>query len=100
MCLTKEQRAHILNEFLRTIEGISNKGYQWRVWIAGLGPEVDDYDETVCNFDDDGTGVVEEYKKFGLTERQYKIVKRFYDNFEKFDAREDRPYLPIEFIDN
>ena len=94
--LTNEDRRHILNSVLETIEGISDKEYQRRVWIRGEGPEVDDFDETCCHFFDDGDPMLEKYKEFGITEDQYDILKKFRDQFEIFS---DENNWPEKFID-
>lgn len=93
-------RKQILESCLDIIEGISNKEYQKRVWIRGEGPEVDDFDETVCNFFQDGNGIIEDYKDFGLTEKQYHILVKFREAFEAFcDGPGLTYYLPELFID-
>lgn len=89
-------KKQILESVLETVEGISNKEYQKRVWIAGKGPEVDDFDETCCNFFGDGDPLVEGYRDFDLTKDQYKILKKFRDEFRVFA---DENYWPTEFID-
>jgi len=96
--LTNEDKKYILLSLLENIEDISDKEYQSRVWIRGEGPEADDFTETVCLFFDYGEGIIEEYREFGITESQYKILKEFSDQFEDFvDNREH--YLPEDFID-
>ncbi len=77
-------RKQILESFLENIEGISNKEYQKRVWIRGEGPEVDDFTETTCHFFEEGEGILEEYKGFNITNKQYKLLVRFRDRFDKF----------------
>jgi len=89
-------RIQILISVLDTIEGISNKNYQKRVWLRGEGPEVDDFDETCCNFFGDGDPLLENYKEFGLTENQHQILKKFRDKFRDF-ANDN--YWPQKFID-
>ena len=89
-------RKQILTSVLETIEGISSKEYQKRIWVRGEGPEVDDFDETCCNFFGDGDPLLENYKDFGITENQYQILKRFRDEFRAFS---DENYWPQEFID-
>lgn len=93
-------RKQILASCLEIIAGISDKEYQKRVWIRGEGPEVDDFDETVCNFFQDGNGIIQNYKDFGLTDQQYQLLVKFRDEFDAFcrgPALEH--YLPQEFID-
>ena len=48
--LTNKAKKQILMSVLETVEHVSNKEYQKRVWIQGEGAEVDDFDETCCNF--------------------------------------------------
>ncbi len=85
-----------METFIRIIDHISDKDYQERVWIRGEGPEVDDFDETVCHFSQEGDGIIEKYKEFGLTEMQYHMLRNFRDEFEKFS---DDNGLPQLFID-
>ena len=89
-------RNQILISVLETIEGISDKEYQKRVWIHGEGPECDDFDETCCNFFGDGDPLLENYKAFEITEHQYTVLKKFRDRFRAFS---DENYWPHEFID-
>ena len=91
-----KDRKQILASCLDLVAGISDKEYQKRVWIRGEGPEVDDFDETACNFFQDGGGVLEEYKNFGITKTQYQLLKKFRNEFEAFSDVND---LPQEFID-
>jgi hypothetical protein len=94
--LTNKANKQILMSVLETINNISDKKYQKRVWIQGEGPEVDDFDETCCNFFGDGDPLLENYKEFGLTESQYLLLKKFRDKFRAFS---DKCYHPSEFID-
>jgi hypothetical protein len=75
---------------------ISDKEYQKRIWIKGVGPEVDDFDETVCHFFQEGEGIIENYREFGLTEYQLQLLREFRDQLEAFSDAND---LPEEFID-
>lgn len=73
MQLSAESKKQILTSVLETIEGISDKEYQRRLWIRGEGPECDDFDETCCHFSNEGDGVLRDYKDFGITESQYGV---------------------------
>lgn len=97
--LTNEDKKQILSGFLETVKGIYNKEYQKRIWIRGEGPEVDDFTETTCHFFEEGNSLLEEYRDFGLSNQQYKLLIKFRDEFDKF-AKGPRPggYLPQEFI--
>ena len=89
-------RKQIINTLLRIIDHISDREYQERVWIRGEGPEVDDFDETCCNFFPEGDDVIEKYIDFGITESQHQVLKMFRDKFRAFSDEND---LPEEFID-
>ncbi len=91
----EKNRKQIMTTFLSILDNISDKEYQKRIWIRGEGPEVDDFDETVCHFFQEGDGIIEEYKDFGLTEHQYKLLKKFRHQFEIFSDEND---FPEEFI--
>ena len=96
--LTNEIKKQILLSFLETIEGISDKKYQERVWILGEGPECDDFTETICHFFEEGDGILEKYKDFGINNKQYELLIKFRRQFHKF-VKGPRPgYLPQEFI--
>ncbi len=82
--LTNKAKIQILTSVLETINNISDKKYQKKIWIHGEGPEVDDFDETCCNFFGDGDPLLENYKDFGLTEFQYLVLKKFRNNFRSF----------------
>jgi len=93
-------RKQILTSVLENIEGISDKEYQKRVWIRGEGSEVDDFDETTCNFFQDGNGVIKNYQDFGLTDEQYHLLVKFRDEFNVFcNGAALKHYLPEKFID-
>jgi hypothetical protein len=89
-------RQQIMKTFIRIIDHISDKDYQKRVWIKGVGPEVDDFDETVCHFFQEGNGIIEKYKDFELTDHQNQLLRNFLDQFKIFSNEND---LPEEFID-
>lgn len=97
MNISDKDREYILNEYLRNISHISDKEYQIKVWIEGLGPEVNDFDETVCHFFDDGDPILKNYKKYGITDMQYHLLKEFRDEFRIFADAND---FPEEFIDS
>ena len=94
-----ETRKQIMEAVLRIVDHISDKEYQERVWIRGEGPEVDDFDETVCNFFPEADGVVEKYEDFGLTEYQYHLLKDFRDQFEAFADDNDWPQKFINTLE-
>ncbi len=97
MVLSEEDRKYILNEHLRNISRIADKKYQTRIWIRGEGPEVDDFDETVCHFFDDGDPILKSYKEYNISEEQHRLMMELRSNFEAFSDQND---LPEEFIDS
>ena len=93
--LTNEDRKQILNSVLDTVECISDKEYQKRVWIDGKGPEVDDFDETCCFFFGDVDPLLLRYRDFGLSKSQYLILQKLRNEFRIFSDNYDHP---CEFI--
>ena len=93
MYVNKKQ---ILECFLANIFRISNKKYQIRIWIKGLGPECHNFDDAVCDFFEEGNSIIEHYQDFGITEHQYRLLKKFREVFDTFC--DDNDY-PEEFID-
>lgn len=89
-------RKQIMETFIRIIDHISDKEYQKRIWVLGEGPECDDFDETICHFFEEGDDILENYKDFGITDKQYQLLIKFRDAFESFS---DENNWPAEFID-
>jgi len=73
-------RDYILKDFLRLISRISDKEFQMRVWIKGIGPECIDFDETCDYFFVEGVDVIKNYKDYGITEHQHEILEVAYSN--------------------
>ena len=89
-------RDYILKEFLRLISHISDKEFQMRVWIKGIGPECIDFDETCDHFFIGGVDVIKNYKDYGITEHQEKLLTSLEKIFDAF--LDDHLEEPIEFI--
>lgn len=89
-------RKQVVKEFLRNLYRISDKEYQKRIWIEGAGPECHDFDEAVNDFFGDGEPILANYQDYELTQSQYRILKKFYDEFRIFADDND---FPEEFID-
>ena len=81
--LTEENRKDILNGLLETIESISDVEYQIRTWLQGKPPGTD-FDETVNNYSLDAEGILGYYKDFGITEAQFRILRKFDERFRDF----------------
>ena len=99
MKFTNEEKKQIIEGFLQNIFCASNKEYQWRVWIKGEGPECDDFDEFMNYFSLEGEDIIKNYKNFNITDKQYHLAKKLWDEVDTFDASTERPYLPQDFID-
>ncbi|MBX9743815.1 MAG: hypothetical protein K2X08_01240 [Chlamydiales bacterium] len=93
----KINRKQIVTSFLQNIYRISDKEYQKRIWIQGAGPECHDFDEAVNDFFGDGEPILENYQDYGLSENQYRLLKKFHDEFRIFANTSD---LPEEFIES
>lgn len=94
--LTDEENQYVINRLLTAFAGIANKEYQKRIWIRGEGPECDDFDETACELSELSDSILEEYKKYYVTDEQYLLLKIFMDKFNAFCMDND---YPEEFID-
>ena len=88
-------RNYILQRFLGLISDISDKEFQMRVWIKGIGPECIDFDETCERFFLGGVNVIKDYKDYGITEHQHEILEEFKILFRKFSNDNDFPELFI-----
>lgn len=97
MKLTEEDKNYILQEHLKHISCIADKEYQKRVWIKGEGPQVDSFEDTVCDFFTTCDSILENYKDFKVTGKQYDVLKLFRDRFRIFSDKNNHPH---EFIDS
>ena len=86
LALRKEKKG-VLNRFLETISIISDKTFQERIWIKGLGSECSDFDETICDFFDNGEDIMSNSNKYNISNSQYQLllilckrIKKFSDN--------------------
>ena len=95
--LSNEDKKQILAGFLENLWRISNKDYQKRIWIEGRGPECHDFDEAVNDFFDEGDSILENYKDFGLTDKQHQMLANFRNIFDAF-VIESRQYSSPDFI--
>jgi len=50
MRISDEHNKQILEGFIDIFTRLASKNYQKKIWIKGEGPEVDDFDDTVCDF--------------------------------------------------
>lgn len=88
-------KKRVVEGFLQNLYRISNREYQKRIWIEGAGPECHDFDEAVNDFFDDGDPILESYQDYGLSQVQYRLLKKFRDQFKAFSDEND---FPEEFI--
>ena len=95
MMLNEEEKQYALKEYLRNISNLQDKEYQSRIWIRGEGPECQAFDDAVCDFFDIGDPILEDYRDFGITEDQFKVLKKLREEFRIFADEND---FPEEFI--
>lgn len=96
MQFSKETKTQILEGFIDIFTRLSSNEFQRRIWINGEGPEVDSFEDVVCDFFGESDSILENYKEFGLAENQYTLLKRFRDKFQSFSDENNSPH---EFID-
>ncbi len=82
--MKKEEKKGVLNRFLETISIISDKNFQERIWIKGLGPECSDFDETICDFFDNGEDIMPNHNKYNISNCQYQILLILYKRIREF----------------
>ena len=73
-----------LNTVLLIIESLANQDYQRRVWIEGKGPEVDSFDDTICDYDQSVGVVLNNPNLYPLTEAQEGALRNLTAIFEDF----------------
>lgn len=82
-----------LNWLFEELESLADKDYQRRVWIGGEGP---DFDEAVIRFSEVIDSIFEKAEKIGVSDSQLQILKKFYNEFQKFSDDNDLPQLFID----
>ena len=88
-----------MKRFLETIKVLSDKEFQERIWLKGLGPECCDFDEVICDFFDDSEGIFPKYRKYGISEKQYQILLKFYKLLERYcDYTSEEGIVEAEII--
>ena len=93
-------RIRLIERLIEALECLSDRSYQERVWIRGEGPEIDDYDEAVCEFSFVVDIINESYRDYGLTDIQHQALNNYKDKFDSFSHGLALDlYLPINFID-
>ena len=95
--INEEVKKTVMSNLLDIIADISNKDYQTKSWIYGMGPNFNDFTEIVCQFFDFGEPVLSNYKAYNVTEHQYVLLKNFYKKFDEFTGNN---HWPPEFIDS
>ncbi len=88
---------------LLIIESLANQDYQKRVWIEGKGPEVDSFDDTICDYNDFVTEVLSEAGLYGLTEAQegaLRSLSTVFKDFYKNGLGNCYMYQPQHFINS
>src|SRR5574342_867345 len=99
MEISNEYKKQIIEGFIDIFTRIASKEYQKRIWINGEGPEVDDFDDTVNEFFVECDSILENYKDFGLTSKQYQLLANFRNVFDKF-VTESKHYPSQYFPDS
>ncbi len=93
--------AEILKGLLYVIANIADPEYQNRIWIKGEGPQCSSFEETMCNFFDDyeAEDVLNKYKKYGLSSRQYRMLKKFYKCLRNYSDK-TTAFYDIEIVND
>lgn len=94
-----------ITDFIWVIEKIwciSNAEYQERIWVRheDMGKIVDSYDDTTMYFLEEAYAVLEGRNEghIEMTDRQYQMLKNFYDMVDVYDSSEKRPDSDAETV--
>ncbi len=85
------------------VESLANQDYQRRVWIEAKGPEVDSFDDTICEYADFVDEVLSKASLYGLTEAQegaLRSLTAIFEDFYKNGLGSCYTYEPECFIDS
>lgn len=87
--LSKKAIKDILDSMLGIIKTVTDTTYHQVAWVKGVYGV--GFDDIVCSFFDLGDPVLEEYREYGLSEYQYKVLKEFRDDFDDFSEEHSWP---------
>ena len=90
------KEAQLVRSLLETIQWISDKDYQRRIWINAEGPECNDFGETVNMYSSDIDWIFQHYQQCTISEIQILILRKFHNKFKEFWQDND---WPASFID-
>jgi len=85
--MKKEIKEQVRKSVTKYIRILIDKKYQERIWAKFEGPEVDSYADFICDFYPLLEEIVDNSKKFSLSEKEEFLLKNLY---EKLDAYDDK----------
>lgn len=94
--LSAQQKKQVIKSLVEVVQAFADKDYQQRIWIRGEGPEVDDFDDAICDFCPTADAIIEEHKDFKLSREQLESLKKLNTEVSIFA---DENNLPELFID-
>jgi hypothetical protein len=89
-------KKEVLIDYLKIVSFFSDKQLQIRRWMYGEGP---DFSETTCYFFDLGNYVLDDYRSFGMNDKQYRILTNFRDELRTYDDNHNF-MIAQQFIDS
>lgn len=92
-------RKQMLISLLETIEGISDKDYQLRIWVRGEGPEVDDFEESSMYFSENEELISKNPHEFNVSDIQLNLLHQLREELDKFYYTIGLEHPPGDFID-
>lgn len=87
--LTKEKIKFMINQLLGIIFSMSNTESPEKPWVLcedTEGTEWNDLTEMISHFFDEVKPILEHFKGFGLSEKQYQELKQFHDVLQAFSS--------------
>jgi len=91
------------NDTLDNIQCLASKSFQERVWLKGLGPEVDDYNEAISMYyssipKDEAEAL--ERLKTAFTEKEIDIIMQFHRVLDNFITKNGWELSHEELMEN
>lgn len=76
----------IMENFLKNIAHAADEEYQERVWVKEIGSERGNFYEFLNEFYYEGDDILENYKDFGVTDRQRNLLESLFIEIDSFYA--------------
>ena len=101
VAMKRKEKAPAFLAIIDTIKEMSDKTYQTCQWVARKNPrDYACYENTIMYFLEEAHAVFEgrDEGRIEMIDKQYQMLKRFYDMVDVYDSSEDRPESDAEIV--